>query len=76
MAKQQQGAAGPRRAGGDDRDLGDIETEIDEALEEVDDEKVDERLDAAIGKADKADADEVLIELEEEDGKAAGEARE
>jgi hypothetical protein len=78
MAKQQQDPKARERAGGDDRDVTDIETEIDEALEEVDDAEVDQRLDKAIEKADKADGDEVLIELEgdedegedDEDGEA------
>ena len=74
MAKQQQDPKGRERAGGDDRDVGDIETEIDEALEEVDENEIDERLDEAIEKADKADPDEVLIELEDdEDEEPAGE---
>jgi hypothetical protein len=64
MAKQQQAPKARERAGGDDRDVSDIETEIDEALENADEDEVDARLDKAIEKADKADGDEVLIELE------------
>ncbi len=64
MAKQQNAKATDQR---DDRDLEDIETEIDEALEEVDEDEVDERLDEAIERAEKEDFDEVLIELEEDD---------
>ena len=66
MAIQQDPKA-RERAGGDDRDVGDIETEIDEALEDVDDEEIDESLDEALDKADEADGDEVLIELEDDD---------
>ena len=76
MAKQQQQPEARERAAGDDRDVSDIETEIDEALEEVDDEEVDERLDEAIEKADEADPDEVLIVLEDEGDDAAGKAEE
>ena len=81
MAKQQN--ATPHERQRDDRGIEDIETEIDEALENVDEDEVDERLDEAIERADEEDPDEVLIELEEdedseatgEDGKPAGAAQ-
>jgi hypothetical protein len=65
MARQQD--TKPHERQGDDRDLEDIETEIDEALEDVDEGELDQRLDKATERADEVDPDEVLIELEDED---------
>ncbi len=75
MAKHQQEPKAREREGGDDRDVSDIETEIDEALESVDEDQIDERLDESIEQADEADGDEVLIDLEE-GAEAPGEAEE
>lgn len=78
MAKQKAESTETDQGGGrDEEDLDGVETEIDEALEDVEDEEVEDRLDEALERADETDPDEVLIDLEGVDeDEAAGDAEE